>query len=367
MAMQVILLALVACSFFATTAHAQPDVDRLRQLQLRSSINWTYQAYGTISNQFNGTGDDGVFASLLCYSSLFSPKTASIGCDGIRRAQDATGRVWRSPHYIGHAEVNSWSRDESIGITLFIAATSDTQFASKWRDYIYGLKGYTCPESEDLGNNCVLTLPMMCNLNRGLEKANVTTLPMSMVHELPRNWTSAIEAIIKWLRDHHIINESLTEAKRLFVHASVDAAAARNPEVALRQLLHQAFSSKWCEAAGLVMFGGALIDPLGYPLHLLAMQLITRQHLGIFTMFDQWCADVLVERQPLNPMFGYVRSPNSTANIANVTKRILEIGPYHRPPIVDDWSWQRDTAQEVWHKCSGWDFIFLINVVTKEP
>eukprot|EP01083_Nonionella_stella_P159303 519569_1 len=139
---------------FVGVIHAAAlDPNTQKLLDVRASIlKWAVTCDGQITAA-NGTCDPATgqanedngceFGAELCYSSLISPKTASVGCSGVKAQQDPTGRVWRNPvdaqrrvPYVG-----SFSRDESTGVILYLGTTKDKEFALKWRNYIYGLKG----------------------------------------------------------------------------------------------------------------------------------------------------------------------------------------------------------------------------------
>lgn len=390
-----VLSAAPAQGFFVAPPPTLDPSTTQKLLHLRDSImNWTTTCDGQICNPVGvcdpatGQGNQGngcLYGGETCFSSTFaSQKYGGVACSGLKSQQDPSGRVWRNPveAKMMKGYVGSFSRDEAIGTTLYIAATNDTEFALKWRNYIFNQSGYTCPEAEDSANNCVLMLDMMCNLNAAFGRASVPPLPMSMVHYLPRNWTAIIEEVIEWLKEHHWINETHSELRKILPENVLGSMKDDgNSEHFVRQgmnfaaelwsgqrLLSEHSSFDLCSLQGLFMLVSAIIAPTGFPLNLDSVVVMTRRLVGIADAWNDRVMDVVVERQPDNLYFRWIQNPDSAENVANVTQQLLQIAPYSEPAEPNEgWCWQRDTAQQAWLHSCGWDFVFMINVLTRQP
>ncbi|MBF0240536.1 MAG: hypothetical protein HQM12_22780, partial [SAR324 cluster bacterium] len=73
-------------------------------------------------NNLSRANDAILFNALLCASG------EDLGCDAVRRSQDAQGRWWRSPMHKGneHAtDTASFSKDHALGVLLYLAAVKE--------------------------------------------------------------------------------------------------------------------------------------------------------------------------------------------------------------------------------------------------
>ena len=93
----------------------------------------------------------------------------------------------------------------------------------------------------------------------------------------------------------------------------------------------------------------------GFPLHLIAVELILLKELG-FSGHSTYkvTADSLHSRQSRNPLFAYLAGHNDTA-----VELMLEQIPSARPDSPSEWSFEREQAGEAWRKSMGWEFLFL--------
>ena len=102
--------------------------------------------------------------------------------------------------------------------------------------------------------------------------------------------------------------------------------------------------------------------PIGYQLHLEAVDVYLKQILGVAKSSRQAVAKVLAERQPDNPFFSYLNKAGA-AVLANrihdfCPARGVRDGGSHR-----QWSWERDCASQASKDSMGWDCIFLDNLL----
>jgi len=250
------------------------------------------------SKEFCDDGDMTLFSGLLCLSG------DQRGCQGVKDAQSADGRWWRSPRRtnenLGHP--NAFSRDMSLGVLAYLVQTKDEAAAKKWMSWI------------DRNRPCVVKLFGSCRV-RGFHRLckNDEDFRCSITPEL---W-----AVIAEVWEHN--NWSTTPTMRLY---------RNTPDVPISENLK------------------------GYELHLKGVKAFIRQKMG-----KKICkvADELVDQESWNPFFRYLKEGPSEA----VKEAMVEVCPLSQPAERRQWSWERRGYKEPWVKSMGWDCIFMSNLL----
>lgn len=104
---------------------------------------------------------------------------------------------------------------------------------------------------------------------------------------------------------------------------------------------------------------GSNIMPVGFNLHLIAVELYLRRALNTWSSKIQLGADKLATRQKENPFFEYI-AHGSTKYAAELTLRYC---PSLKPDKAHQWFIQRDMNEEAYKNSMGWDCIFLIGLL----
>ncbi len=255
-------------------------------------------------------GDMTLFSGLLCAAG------DARGCASVRASQGDDGRFWRSPRRVGGnlGQGNSFSRDMSLGVMLYLATTRDTGAAERWVHWI------------DQNRPCVVTNPFTGRcLSYGL-------------HRMCRDDS-----------DHRCTMTPGTWALlgRVYDHLGL-------PRNGLMRD-YEGADGDW-EAIEL-----RANDP-GYEMHLKAVAVLLKQVMNQSRAPRQELAEMLAERQPGNPFFVYLRDGATDA----VRSRLLEVCPREEAGTgfgKRQWAWERDTAGEAWRESMGWDCLFLAQLL----
>lgn len=255
-------------------------------------------------------GDSVIFNGLLCMSG------EEIGCQSVRNSQDIYGQFWRSPRRNpgNLGEDSSFSRDQTLGVLLYLVKTRDTGAAIRWMDWIEDNK--YCSLKNPLGGNCILTLYRVC---RDADKETCTMTP-------------ALWGLTRKVWDY--LGLGTTKPMRDFNNADV--------------------SDLELSTAG--------SEKPGYRLHLKAVSTFIRLVLGESVSRSKTIAGTLYSRQNANPFFQLLAEGNS----AEVESKLLALCP--KPGdrldyIRHQWSWERDQADQAWTLSMGWDCIFMANLL----
>ncbi len=255
-------------------------------------------------------GDMALFSGLLCASG------DARGCAQVRNAQGSDGRWWRSPRRNPDnlGEAHSFSRDMSMGVLLYLAATRDADAARRWLSWIEDNR--PCLLWKPFGGGCQVRGPhRFCTDDSG-GSCNVT----------PGNWGLM---------------------GRVFQHLGLP----RNDQMRL-----------YDNADGELLWLEAQNAPLGYETHLPAVEVLLKQKLDSSRDNAEKAARILVDRQPDNPFFVYLKDGPTAA----VRRRLFDLCPSFEAPSLGSrhqWAWERDTADQAWRDSAGWDCLFLANLV----
>jgi hypothetical protein len=255
-------------------------------------------------------GDMTLFTSLLCSSGY------ELSCKAAKESQASNGRWYRSPRRARTENLGtrkSFSRDMSMGVLVYLVHTKDREAAQKWLQWID--QNRPCSLEKPGGGCWVRGLHRVC---RDDENFTCTITP-GLWALMGRVWT-------------HLGLERHEEMKR---YEGLDGDMAT---------IETIFTES------------------GYPQHLKGVAVYLKQLLNVDADWRRENAQILVERQPLNPFFRYLLEGPSQAVIDRVYEACPKPGfqgPYFQ------WSWERQDENEAWKKSMGWDCIFMHNVLKR--
>ena len=255
-------------------------------------------------------GDMTLFAGLLCASG------EKRGCEMVRNSQGTDGRWWRSPRRNpgNNGERHSFSRDMSMGVLLYLATTRDSDAALKWLNWI-----------ED-SRPCVVTNPLTRDcIQKGLGRY-CTDDDNATCTITPGNWA---------------LMGRVWETLGLAKSSEMKLSRGMDGDISELEVQH---------------------TPLGYQLHLEAVDIYIKQILGVAESSRQAVAKVLQDRQPDNPFFSYLNGSDAAA-IANSIHNLCPMRGLRDGGSHNQWSWERDTASQAFKDSMGWDCIFLNNLL----
>ncbi len=291
---------MIPALFLLATALADP-VDYWRELAPRCA--------GHPSKDACDDGDMTLFGGLLCASG------EAEGCDLVRDAQDWNGRWWRSPRRVGGnlGQGNSFSRDMSLGVLLYLVTTRDTDAAERWIAWIEAHR--PCMVDRPGGGCLIYGAHRLCTDDADA-RCTIT----------PTIWA---------LMDRVFAELGLPPSPQMLFSRGND---------------HLAIVQQ------------ARLAPAGYEMHLAGVEVFLLEKLTDPVSFRAEAAAHLAEREPGNPFFAYLdggRSPE-------LQERVLEVCPSRTsgPPATRfQWAWERATTERAWEHSMGWDCVFAARVV----
>lgn len=263
--------------------------------------------------QSSGECDDGdmtLFAGLLCAAG------EQIGCETVRRAQDESGRWFRSPRRAlsnNLGQPNSFSPDMALGAQLYLAMTKDKPRGDKWLAWMNRVR----PCLIGSGDNCFQSpLLRFCTDD---EEKGCTVRPG---------------------------DAAMLDASVRFVPLAV-------PTVDMNNLLMQAGTNR----LDLLWAAGQLNEP-GFSQHLVAAEILLLRQMGYNDPRLDTAAFTLATKQPRNPFFAYLKEGKSN--------RVLELTLASCPAVGGtipadrtQWAWERADSDEAWKKGMLWDCVFM--------
>jgi hypothetical protein len=272
---------------------------------------WAPRCDGFPSKQDCDDGDMTLFNGLLCASG--DPR----GCDAVHRAQGSDGRFWRSPSRVGHnrGQGNSFSRDMSLGVLLYLATTRDRGAAERWMRWIDRNRPCVAKKPGWAGGGCWLRgLHRMCRDDTD----NRCTLTPSVWALMYRVWRHIGLSPSTYMRNAH--ND--------LVNAFPQIQARTN-------------------------------EP-GYQLHLDGVSALLNQIVGYGGNGNvRAVAAQLLRRQPDNPFFHYLVHGPSDHGVRQTLRLCPSTGTHRKV----QWAWERATADAAWRESMGWDCIFMVNML----
>lgn len=231
----------------------------------------------------------------LLWSGLLCLSGESQFCAAIPYFQDVHGRFWRHPSRINVEKGDSFSRDMALGAIAYILKTRDIAVMDSWMTYVADNGGKLCPDDTD--RRCTVT-PKMYGMF--------------------------------YLLANHIGSNVITMKMRLGVVADDTTA------------LIEAHSA-----------------PVGYPLHLIATQILLKRMMGSGNAILDQVSNVLVDREPHNPYFRFLRDGATARMLADLES----IWPSQPPKRLNQWTFQRAWSDMSWTESVGYDMIFLVNLI----
>lgn len=256
-------------------------------------------------------GDALLFNGLLCTAG------DERGCQAVRDSQGSDGRWWRSPRRIdGNLGLrNSFSRDMSLGVLLYLARTRDTVAAVNWMNWIENNRA--CAVTEPSSGSCRRLVPTYRFCRDDSDQRCLIT---------PALWAS-----IGRVWSH--LGLPLTKVMEQNRHSD---------------LVSEIVSARYAKP--------------GYEQHLLAVTALLNRELGQREMVNRIVASQLFQGQPQNPFFQFLagRPP------AEVEKNLLTLckKPGDSMDFVrHQWSWERRMEGQPWLESMGWDCIFMAKIL----
>lgn len=303
-----------SCATAKRDSETPPGPASLAEMaNLRSQLAGWAETKGAAATRvkrgWDGQLDDGdalLFNAILCST---GDETA---CSVVAASQGPDGRFWRSPDLVGQEKENSFSRDMGIGVVLWAAVKGDAAKPAleAWRAYVKK-NGKMCPQASD--NRCLVTPSFAAYFNYVAEKVGFSKLPFGIVR-----------------------GEDV----------AVSVPALAGPETPFLFRMWQTLEPT---------------TPRGFALHLLAVQMHTVQHLGVWDDTLQAVANRLVKREPKNAYYLWLaRGVDET--VANLW---LELVPRQKPESTREWAWERKDEDLAYLKSCGWDFIAVADLVLK--
>jgi len=270
----------------------------------------------------NGCYDDGdaaIFNGLLCIVG------ESRGCDTVKDSQDETGRFWRSPDLIGvKRDDASFTGDQLKGVIAYLIRTGDKASLTNFLNYLsnhrvgipkisnpfdYGYKSCTDDSPEDpnfTAKQCLLAASDWFWLNK--------------------------------LAELHGLQDLVPQDMR-----DVSARFGYNSEVLPWQ---------------------AAFVPFGFEIHLIGIEILFAQMMGIEDDKHREAARILAARQPMNPFFLYLYLGKNNRVLQELTDKCV-IKPGQTK--LDQWAWERDQKKEEWKDSMRWDCVFMYRLLAMTP
>lgn len=255
-------------------------------------------------------GDSVIFNGLLCLSG------EEVGCETVRSSQDAAGQFWRSPRRKpgNLGERNSFSRDQTLGVLLYLATARDQGAAIRWMDWIERNK--TCSIKNPINGDCIVTLYRVCRDADG----EICTISPALWGLMKRVW------------------------ERIGLEPSGVMRSFENADVSELEL------------------AAADREEPGYRLHLKGVASLLRISMNESLARSRLIAQKLFQRQAGNPFFRVLAEGPSEA----VLDRVIELCPKPGNDLDfrrHQWTWERADSDEAWRESMGWECVFIGNLL----
>jgi hypothetical protein len=305
-------LVLTASAFFLAfkQGHAAPALDTAIAFWESSVVRF---CEGYPSKDECDDGDSVLFNGLLCSAG------DERGCAGVRDAQGADGRWWRAPRRIDGnlGQSNSFSRDMSLGVLLYLATTRDVEAAQNWMRWIQSNRA--CAVVDRSSGDCLRYAPVyrLCRDDQDL-RCTIT----------PALW-AVIARVWDWL------DLPLTSSMQ----------KNRNADLASDPI-----SAQW-------------VKP-GFEAHLLGVTVLVNRIVAERERVNRFVARRLLAIQPTNPFYQFLAgvSPERVAgNLLSLCKKPEDDLNFSR----HQWAWERNMAGAPWQESMGWDCIFLAKLLQR--
>lgn len=273
-------------------------------------------------------GDATLFNGLLCFSGYEK------SCQTVAEAQDLNGRWWRSPRKEDlNRERNSFSRDQTVGVLLYLTKTKNTVAAQRWMSWME--ENRKCFLNLPFGGGCAIKATVTCNDS---DDATCVLSPnlWSLLHKV---WSHMdLDPSFRMERPYSELGDLSRIIKPLKKEVSLD-----KEDLALME---------------------ADMVKVGYRLHLKGVQLLLKDALGPRTPKAQMLANLLYHKQPNNLFFQYL-AEGPSQNLANLLMEQCPM-PGHLPAVQNQWAWERADNDRAWERSIGWDCFFLGRLLVME-
>lgn len=110
---------------------------------------------------------------------------------------------------------------------------------------------------------------------------------------------------------------------------------------------------------GALLIAHALLAPVGYQLHLVAVQALIARELG-FPKTQELVGRILAWRDAQNPFFQMLANRQKEA--IEIAAAQMSFGAIKKT----QWSLERDSAEEAYKTSMGWEFVFLTDLLQKQ-
>lgn len=114
-----------------------------------------------------------------------------------------------------------------------------------------------------------------------------------------------------------------------------------------------------------ILYAAAVGGESGYPLHLIAQQLILLKRAGEGNaLLWEETAKALYKRDPSNALFAYLAGRPDSATLL-----MLEQMPTSRPAggsLATEWSFEREGSQRAWERSMGWEYVWLFQLMKED-
>jgi hypothetical protein len=253
----------------------------------------------------NPLGDIEPAGDMVLFNSLLCYSGYMPSCTAISESQATDGRWWRSPLHVNapiRAASGSFSKDHAVGLLLYFVTNHDAEAASKWFDWIVS-------ESRD----------QFPPVYRVCEKQHCTITPTlySLMYKVWRYLGLEPSANMKTFKNFATDSDLAVEAGRLN----------------------------------------------GFELHVKGVMALLLDRLG---ERPEKLIETIVARQPDNPFFQFLARQNPSGIAENVLTKCKAIARDDYPDNAgNQWSWERDTAENAWETSMGWDCIFMANALLR--
>jgi hypothetical protein len=296
-----------------------------------------------------------LFNGLLCAADLHGlgliPES-SIGCKGVRDAQAADGRWWRSSflrinNSLGDRQ--TFSPDMDLGVQLYVATTHDITRYQNWLNWLDA--NTPCSLNKPFSNDCwVRGLPRFCITQectlrpQDIKMIRETTsyLGIDLPHQLAE-YDNTLQTLINVSYAIPIIN-----------------LAGLTAQVANSMSIYDLIEV------------GANNENTGFPLHLegIRILLLRYMHRGNASQNAQLdrAAARLVRVQPENPFFLYLKKGGPNASPDNeVLNLFMQKCPANHATNISKarahWAWQSADSEQRWLENSLWDCSFMAELI----
>jgi hypothetical protein len=231
-------------------------------------------------------------------------------CSFVKNSQDHSGRVWRAPYRRGLDNKNEFSRDMAIGFLAYVLKTADLTSLYKWAEWVKKHDGLLCLGADDF----------RCHSGRGIRSI---ASQVASFHGGSLDWG----ALGTW--------NTFGSDFQLYLHT--------------------------------------LFAEEGYPVHLIAVQLMIKRAMGREGDLLDVVAYKLHKRDPLNPIYALLANRPEEA-LQGASLAVTKLIQHERSPGVEHplgyagpenhiWTWENHSRLPSARHSMGWDFLLLSKLI----